>query len=74
VLPPLTSQAISLIKDSALVSTIAIFDLTMEGRAIISDTFLTFEIWFTVAAIYLILTLILSVAVHILDKRMNVAG
>lgn len=74
VLPPLTSQAISLIKDSALVSTIAIFDLTMQGRAIISNTFLTFEIWFTVAAIYLIITLLLSAAVHILEKRMNTSG
>ena len=74
VLPPLTSQAISLIKDSALVSTIAIYDLTMEGRAVISETFLTFEIWFTVAAIYLILTLLLSTAVHILDKRMGTTG
>lgn len=74
VLPPLTSQAISLVKDSALVSTIAIYDLTMEGRAVISETFLTFEIWFTVAAIYLILTLLLSGGVHILDKRVAEPG
>jgi polar amino acid transport system permease protein len=53
ILPPLTSQAISLVKDSALVSTIAVYDLTMRGREIISETFLAFEIWFTVAAIYL---------------------
>ena len=74
VLPPLTSQAISLVKDSALVSTIAIYDLTMQGQAVISETFLTFEIWFTVAGIYLILTLLLSAAVHILDKRMGTTG
>jgi polar amino acid transport system permease protein len=69
VLPPLTSQAISLIKDSALVSTIAVYDLTMEGRTIIAETFLTFEIWFTVAAIYLALTLLLSGAVVLLKRR-----
>ncbi|MGE5840255.1 MAG: amino acid ABC transporter permease, partial [Deltaproteobacteria bacterium] len=40
ILPPLTSQAISLVKDSALVSTIAVYDLTMRGREIISETFL----------------------------------
>ncbi len=57
VLPPLTSQAISLVKDSALVSTIAVYDLTMQGRTIIAETFLTFEIWFTVAAIYLMVIL-----------------
>ncbi len=73
VLPPLTSQAISLIKDSALVSTIAIYDLTMQGQAIVADTFLTFEIWFTVAGIYLAVTLSLSVLVHGMEKRMNAA-
>ncbi|WP_320008304.1 amino acid ABC transporter permease [Maridesulfovibrio sp.] len=58
--PPLAGQAISLVKDSALVSTVAIYDLTMQGQSIISETFLTFEIWFTVAAIYLSITLLLS--------------
>jgi polar amino acid transport system permease protein len=70
-LPPLTSQAISLIKDSALVSTIAIYDLTMRGRAIVAETFLTFEIWFTVAAIYLIITISLSVLVHSMETHIH---
>jgi polar amino acid transport system permease protein len=71
-LPPLTSQAISLIKDSALVSTIAIYDLTLEGQVIVSETFLTFEIWFTVAAIYLLLTVSLSLVVNTMDRRLRV--
>lgn len=71
VLPPLTSQAISLIKDSALVSTVAILDLTQQGRMIDAETFLTFEIWFTIAAIYLIITLALSGVVRILEMRSN---
>jgi polar amino acid transport system permease protein len=66
ILPPLTSQAVSLIKDSALVSTIAIYDLTMRAQIIISETFLTFEVWFTVAAIYLVLTVMLSTIADIL--------
>lgn len=69
VLPPLTSQAVSLIKDSALVSTIAVYDLTMEARTIVADTFLTFEIWFVVAAIYLALTLTLSALANALERR-----
>ena len=73
VLPPLTGQAVSLIKDSALVSTIAIFDLTMAGQAIISETFLTFEIWFTVALIYLFMTVSISAFVHYLEKRNSYA-
>ena len=71
ILPPLTSQAISLIKDSALVSTIAIYDLTMEGQAIVAETFLVFEIWFTVAAIYLAITISLSALVNVMEKHLK---
>lgn len=70
-LPPLTGQAVSLIKDSALVSTIAITDLTMQGQAIIAETFLAFEVWFTVAAIYLMLNLTLSGGVSIMEKSLK---
>jgi polar amino acid transport system permease protein len=72
VLPPLTSQAISLIKDSALVSTIAIYEMTMQANAIVAQTFLTFEMYFTIAAIYLVLTVILSIFVNILENRLKV--
>lgn len=70
ILPPLTNQAISLIKDSALVSTIAVYDLTMEAQALISETFLTFELWFTVAFMYLVITVSLSFLVSYLEKRL----
>jgi len=60
-LPPLTGQVVALVKDSALVSTIAIYDLTMQGQAIIAETYLTFEVWFTIAAFYLIMTLSLTI-------------
>ena len=69
ILPPLTGQAISLIKDSALVSTIAIYDLTMQGQAIVAETFLVFEIWLSVAAIYLVITMSLSALVHEMEKK-----
>ena len=72
ILPPLTSQAVSLIKDSALVSTIAIYDLTMRAQTIIAETFLVFEIWFTVAAIYLTITLALSATVFYMEKRLEI--
>lgn len=69
VTPPLVSQGVSLIKDSALVSTIAVYDLTMQGMTIVSDTFLTFEVWFTVAAVYLVLTIGLSLFVKALKTK-----
>jgi polar amino acid transport system permease protein len=72
ILQPLTSQAVSLVKDSALVSTIAIYDLTMQAQAIVSETYLVFEIWFTVAAVYLVVTLSLSVTVAFMEKRLRI--
>ncbi len=72
VLPPLASQAVSLVKDSSLVSVIAVYDLTMQGQAIVSETFLTFEIWFAIAAIYLVITVALSSLVLLLEHRFSV--
>ena len=73
-LPPLTSAIVNLVKNSAIVSTIAIFDLTTEGRNIIADTFMSFEIWFTVAGIYLVLTLSLSALVELMERRTRQVG
>lgn len=70
-LPMLAGQSVSLIKDSALVSTISIFDLTMQGQRIVSETFLTFEIWFTVALCYFIMTAPLSFCIRVIEKRLN---
>jgi polar amino acid transport system permease protein len=72
ILPPLTSQGISLIKDSALVSLIALNDLTLEAQIVITDTFLTFEIWFVTAGIYLVITVILSSIVNTMEKRFQI--
>jgi polar amino acid transport system permease protein len=74
ILPPLASQAISLIKDSALVSTIAIYDLSMQGQSIIAETYLVFEIWFVIAAIYLVLTVSLSLLINVLERRLRIAA
>lgn len=71
VLPPLTGQSVSLIKDSALVSTVAVYDLTMQAQAIIADTYLVFEVWFTVALIYLMVTGTLSMTVTLMERRMQ---
>jgi polar amino acid transport system permease protein len=72
VLPALAGQFISLVKDSSLVSVIAITDLTKAGREVISNTFATFEIWFTVALLYLVLTFALSLLARYVERRLSV--
>jgi polar amino acid transport system permease protein len=68
-LPPLTGEVVHLIKSSAIVSVIAVAELTTIGRNIISDTYMSFEIWFTIAAVYLVLTLVLSFGVSAVERR-----
>lgn len=70
-LPPMAGQAINLIKDSSLVSIISITDLSKAGREVVSSTFAPFEVWFTVALLYLVLTGALSLMVLHLEKRLS---
>ena len=70
-LPPMTGVLINLIKHSAIVSVIAVFELTTEGRNVISDTFMSFEVWLTIAAMYLVITCSLSVVVSRLERRVK---
>jgi len=72
ILPPLTSQVITLIKDSALVSIVSLSDLALQARIIAADTFLTFEVWFTAAAIYLVILVTLSTVVFYMEKRFKI--
>lgn len=74
VLPAITSQVVSLIKNSAIVSVIAISDLTTAGRNIIADSFMSFEIWFTVAAVYLALTVPMSALAGVVERRLKLPG
>jgi len=60
ILPPLASQFVSTIKDSAIVSVIAVPELTFQGLELMSATFLTMEIWIVITLLYFILTFTLS--------------
>ncbi|MCB2135236.1 MAG: amino acid ABC transporter permease [Rhodobacteraceae bacterium] len=68
-LPPMTGEVVNMIKSSAIVSVIAVAELTTIGRNIISDTYMSFEIWFTVAAVYMVVTLIVSGCATLLERR-----
>lgn len=68
-LPPMTGEVVNMIKSSAIVSVIAVVELTTVGRNIISDTYLSFEIWFTIAAVYMAVTLIISTFASYLERR-----
>lgn len=68
VLPMLTNQAVALLKDSTLVSAIAVADLTMQSQTIVAETFLAFETWLLAGAIYLVLALFITLPGLCLEK------
>lgn len=64
IMPPLAGQFISTIKDSAIVSVISIQELTFQGMELMAATFLTFEVWITILAIYFVICLVCSLLVE----------
>ncbi|MCK8828109.1 amino acid ABC transporter permease [Natroniella acetigena] len=72
VVPPLGNEFIALLKDSSLVSVIAVRDLTRQGRLIISRTYESFLIFTAVAALYFVMTFIMTRLVNYAERRLNV--
>ena len=70
-LPPLTGILVNLIKHSAILSFVAVFELTTEARNLIGDTFMSFEVWFVVGPMYLVVTITLSTFVGWLERRIR---
>jgi len=74
VLPPLGNEFIALLKDSSLVSILAVSDLLRRGREYASKTFDYFEAFTVVALVYLVMTLFFSRLVALMEERMNRRG
>ena len=69
ILPQLGNEFIAMLKDSSLVSVIGFEELTRRGQLIIAQTYGSFEIWLTVAFLYLVMTLAISRLVSFLERR-----
>jgi His/Glu/Gln/Arg/opine family amino acid ABC transporter permease subunit len=70
-LPPLGNEFIALIKESSLVSTIALYDLLRTGQQIISSTYRYMEVFLLVGLIYLLLTTIMSYIVGKIEQKVG---
>lgn len=69
IIPPLISQFLNLIKNSSLVMTIGVMDLTYMARQIGSYTFQSFEAFTVATLIYIAISLIVSFLITQYDKR-----
>lgn len=70
-LPPLLSECITLIKNTSLASAISVAELAFTAKKTASDSLMALEIWLTVAAVYLGLSLVMSGLARLLRRSLN---
>ncbi len=71
ILPPVGNEFIALLKDSSLVSILAVADILRRGREFASESFYYFEAFTMVALVYLVITLILSKGVSRMEHKLD---
>ena len=71
VLPPLGNDFVAMIKDSALVSVLGVGDITQQAKVYSASSFRFFETYNTVAFLYLVMTIGLSILVRALERRLR---
>jgi polar amino acid transport system permease protein len=69
ILPPVGNEFISLLKDSSLVSVVAVADMTRRGREFMAANFLPVETWIMIALLYLVMTLISGRVVAWIERK-----
>ncbi len=69
IMPPVGNDFISLLKDSSLVSVVAVADMTRRGREFMAATFSPVETWIMIALLYLVMTLFASRIVTWIERK-----
>jgi glutamine transport system permease protein len=71
-IPPLGNQFIISLKDTSLLVVIGVGELTRQGQEIIAVNFRAFEVWLTVALMYLVLTMTLAKGLHLFERKLEI--
>lgn len=71
ILPPVGNEFVALLKDSSLVSILAVADLLRRGREYASESFNYFEAYTVIALVYLVITLFLSKLISIMEDKIR---
>jgi polar amino acid transport system permease protein len=71
IIPPVTGQFVSLIKDSSLLSVISVRELTKAAEVINATTYKTYEAYLPLAVLYLVITYPLSYLTQRLEARIK---
>jgi polar amino acid transport system permease protein len=71
VIPPLGNEFVAMLKDTSLLSVIGFEEMARRGQMLIALTYKPFQIWTTVALIYLLMTFVISRFVDYLERRLK---
>ncbi|MBX9903714.1 MAG: amino acid ABC transporter permease [Burkholderiales bacterium] len=74
VIPPLTSEFLTIFKNSSVALTIGVLELTAQARTISEYTFRTFEIFTLATVVYVVITMAVVVLMQLLERRVRVPG
>jgi glutamate/aspartate transport system permease protein len=74
VIPPLTSEFLTIFKNSSVALTIGVLELTAQARTISEYTFRTFEIFTLATVVYVLITMAVVVVMQMLERRVRVPG
>jgi glutamate/aspartate transport system permease protein len=74
ILPPLTSEAMNIIKNSSVAFTIGLLELTGRAKAMQEFSFRVFEAFTAATVIYLLTNLIVVLVMRALEKKVRVPG
>jgi His/Glu/Gln/Arg/opine family amino acid ABC transporter permease subunit len=69
--PTSGNDFVGMVKDTSLVGIIGIFELYRTGQKLVSDTFLPFEVWTGVAAMYIAVVFAIDLVVRIIERRLR---
>jgi glutamate/aspartate transport system permease protein len=74
VLPPLTSEFLSTIKNTAVAITIGLLELTGEARSMQEFSFQVFEAFTAATVMYLLINIVVVTAMRFLERRVAIPG
>jgi len=74
IIPPMTSEFLNIIKNSAVALTIGLMELTARARSMQEFSFQVFEAFTAATLIYILVNVLVVKLMHVLEKRVAVPG
>jgi glutamate/aspartate transport system permease protein len=74
ILPPLTSEFLSTVKNSAVAITIGLIELTGAARSMQEFSFQVFEAFSAATLMYLVINVVVVVAMRVLERSVAIPG